>query len=65
MMVTEKQIREAEAAYQAAKAVLEVERDNRRHLFRQALVEGWTQVRIAKVIGWSQSSVSQVIRRER
>lgn len=64
-MVSEKQIREVEAAYQAAKAVLDVERDRRRRLFRLALKDGWTQERIAKVIGWSQSSVSQVIRRER
>lgn len=64
-MVTENQVREVEAAYQAAKTVLEVERDRRRALFREALGEGWTQEQVAGVIGRSQSSVSQVIRRER
>lgn len=58
--MTARELRRAEATYQAATRRYEQAREARNALVRQALAEGWTHAKIADVTGLSRGRISQI-----
>lgn len=58
--MTEKELRQAEAAYQAASRRAEKLRQERNALVLQALLEGWTHAAISQATGLSRGRISQI-----
>ena len=62
-MITEQQLREAQARVLEARAVVLTAQTNRDKLILQAVADGWSQHRIARVLEIAQPSVRELIQR--
>jgi hypothetical protein len=59
-MMTADDLRKAEARYQRASRRSEEAREERNHLVRSALVEGWTHAKVAEATGLTRGRVGQL-----
>lgn len=63
--MTADELREVEAAHQAAFGLSEIKREERNAAVRQALEEGWSQAKIAEATGLTRGRINQITKDQR